>query len=117
VKFAGRAPEGFALLRAFVGGALQPETFDLDEASMVEAVRRDLRDLVGVEAPPVFAHVEKWPRSMAQYTIGHLARIARVKARLQDLSSLALAGNAYDGAGVPDCVRSGETAAEFLFGG
>ncbi|HZB45121.1 MAG TPA: protoporphyrinogen oxidase [Pyrinomonadaceae bacterium] len=117
VKFAGRAPEGFALLRAFVGGALQPETFDLDEASMVAAVRRDLRDLVGVAAPPVFAHVEKWPRSMAQYTIGHIRRVSRINARLPTAPALALAGNAYDGAGVPDCVRSGETAAEFLFSG
>ena len=58
VKFAGRAPEGRALLRAFVGGALQPEMFDLDESRMVEAVRRDLRDLLGVNAPPIFAHVE-----------------------------------------------------------
>src|ERR1051325_10198071 len=63
VKFAGRAPEGKALLRAFVGGALQPEMFDLEESAMVEAVRKDLRDLLGVPAAPLVAHVAGWPPS------------------------------------------------------
>jgi protoporphyrinogen/coproporphyrinogen III oxidase len=114
VKFAGRAPEGYALLRAFVGGALQPEMFDLDEDDMAEAVRRDLRDLLGVSAPPLFEHVEKWPRSMAQYHLGHLERLSRINARLQNFPALALCGNAYTGAGLPDCIRSGESAAAAL---
>jgi oxygen-dependent protoporphyrinogen oxidase len=115
VKFAGRAPQGLALLRAFVGGALQPEMFDLDEAKMTEAVRSDLRDLLGVSAAPIFAHVEKWPRSMAQYHLGHAERLARVRALLRQHKALALCGNAYEGAGLPDCVRSGERAAETLY--
>jgi oxygen-dependent protoporphyrinogen oxidase len=115
VKFAGRAPEGHALLRAFVGGALQPDMFDLDEERMAEAVRRDLRDLLGVSAPPLFAHVEKWPRSMAQYHLGHTERLARIHALLQHKHALTLCGNAYEGAGLPDCVRSGERAAETLY--
>jgi oxygen-dependent protoporphyrinogen oxidase len=114
VKFEGRAPAGHVLLRAFVGGALQPETFALDEDRMVAAVRRDLRDLLGERAAPLFAHVEKWPRSMAQYHVGHLARVARIRERLRDLSTLRLAGNAFDGAGLPDCVRNGEAAADEL---
>jgi oxygen-dependent protoporphyrinogen oxidase len=114
VKFPSRAPYASALLRAFVGGALQPEMFELDEDRMVEAVRRDLRDLLGVEAPPLFAHVEKWPRSMAQYHLGHAARVARIRARLGDLPTLALCGNAFEGAGLPDCVRGGESAADAL---
>jgi oxygen-dependent protoporphyrinogen oxidase len=68
IKFPGRAPDGHVLLRAFVGGALQPEMFDLDAESMTDAVRRDLRDLLGVEASPLFSHVEKWPRSMDSTT-------------------------------------------------
>jgi len=115
VKFPGRAPEGHALLRAFVGGALQPEMFELDEGRMVDAVRRDLRDLLGVEAPPLFAHVERWPRSMAQYHLGHAERVARLRATLGRHATLALCGNAYEGAGLPDCVRGGESAAESLF--
>jgi oxygen-dependent protoporphyrinogen oxidase len=115
VKFAGRAPDGHALLRAFVGGALQPDMFDLDEERMAESVRRDLRDLLGVSAPPLFAHVEKWPRSMAQYHLGHTERLARIGALLQHDHALTLCGNAYEGAGLPDCVRSGERAAETLY--
>lgn len=115
VKFAGRAPGGRALLRAFVGGALQPDMFALDEAAMLEAVRRDLRDLLGVNARPLLAHVEKWPRSMAQYHLGHTQRLSRIRSSLQQHATLALCGNAYEGAGLPDCVRSGESAAETLY--
>ena len=115
VKFAGRAPEGHALLRAFVGGALQPEMFDRADAEIVNGVRRDLRLLLGVEREPLFAHVEKWPRSMAQYHVGHLDRVARLRDRLALLPGLHLAGNAYEGAGIPDCVRAGETAALRLY--
>ena len=114
VKFPSRAPEGHALLRAFVGGALQPDMFELDEERMTAAVRRDLRDLLGVEAPPLFAHVERWPRSMAQYHLGHTARVRRIRDAAGRLPALALCGNAYEGAGLPDCVRGGEAAADAI---
>jgi oxygen-dependent protoporphyrinogen oxidase len=114
VKYAGRAPDGYALLRAFVGGSLQPETFALDEEKMVEGVRKDLRDLLGIEKPPLFVEAAKWPRSMAQYHLGHLERVERINERLKAFPSLRLIGNAYNGAGIPDCVRIGEKAAEEL---
>jgi oxygen-dependent protoporphyrinogen oxidase len=112
VKFKGRAPSGHALLRAFVGGALQPEVFALDEDKIVAGVREDLRELLGIEKPPLFASVQKWPRSMAQYHLGHIERVERIRERLGALPGLKLAGNAYNGAGVPDCIRSGEGAAD-----
>jgi oxygen-dependent protoporphyrinogen oxidase len=112
IKFRGRAPEGHVLLRAFVGGALQPEMFALDEDAMAAAVCDDLRDLLGIEKAPLFCLVEKWPRSMAQYHLGHLERVARINQRLETIPTLKLAGNAYHGAGVPDCIRSGEQAAD-----
>jgi len=115
VKFADRAPSGHVLLRAFVGGALQPDTFALDEDEMVQRVERDLRDLLGTRGSARFAEVCKWPSSMPQYLLGHLDRLERISARLAQIPKLWLAGNAYRGAGIPDCVRSGEhTAAKML---
>lgn len=115
VKFSGRAPEDHALLRAFVGGALQPEMYALDEEQMIAAVREDLRALLGIERAPLFAHVERWPRSMAQYHLGHLARVARIRQQLRRFPTLQLAGNAYGGgAGIPDCIRSGHASANEL---
>ena len=112
VKFAGRAPADHVLLRAFMGGALQPELFELDEDEMISRVRNDLRDLLGVEQRPLFTVVDKWRRSMPQYHVGHLSLLSQIQARVQTFPGLHLAGNAYGGAGVPDCVRSGETAAD-----
>jgi oxygen-dependent protoporphyrinogen oxidase len=112
VKFPGRAPHGHALLRAFVGGALQPQLFNLSRDQLLAAVRADLRDLLGIQRAPLFAEVSKWERSMPQYHVGHLERVKRIAARAASLPSLALAGNAYTGLGIPDCVRSGERAVD-----
>jgi oxygen-dependent protoporphyrinogen oxidase len=81
---------------------------------MVSRVRDDLRHLLGISKAPLFAEVSKWARSMPQYEVGHLGRVERIKKELQNLPGLKLAGNAYNGAGIPDCIRSGETAAEEL---
>ena len=117
IKFAGRAPDNHVLLRAFVGGALQPEMFVLEETEMLNRVKRDLRDLLGVENEPIFTEVAKWEKSMPQYEVGHLGRVKSIENALQQLPGLALAGNSYHGAGIPDCIGSGESAAEQLIGG
>jgi oxygen-dependent protoporphyrinogen oxidase len=114
VKFAGRAPQGQALLRGFVGGALQPEILKLSETELLTAIRADLRDLLGIKREPLFADVTKWDHSMPQYHVGHLDRVARIEERLASLPNLALAGNAYSGLGIPDCIRSGEAAGDSL---
>ena len=114
VKFAGRAPDDHELLRAFVGGAMQPEMFTLDDTEMIKRVQDDLRDLLGIEEPPLFTTLTRWSRSMPQYEIGHLERVRRIEEHLSRLPSLRLAGNAYSGAGIPDCIRSGEIAADAI---
>src|SRR6185369_4664039 len=114
VKFSGRAPEGHVLLRAFAGGALQPEIFALDETEMSRRVEADLRQLLGIREDPRFIEVTKWERSMPQYEVGHLDRVSEIEKLVTELPGLSLAGNAYRGAGIPDCVRSGEAAAEYL---
>jgi protoporphyrinogen/coproporphyrinogen III oxidase len=115
VKFPGRAPEKHVLLRAFVGGALQPEMFALDETEMLARVEADLGELLGINERPLFAEVTKWQNSMPQYEVGHLDRVQAIENELAKLPGLSLAGNAYRGAGIPDCIRSGEAAAEKLF--
>ncbi|HEY2972965.1 MAG TPA: protoporphyrinogen oxidase [Pyrinomonadaceae bacterium] len=114
VKFPGRAPQSHALLRAFVGGVLQPEMFELNEDELISRVCSDLRDLLGIKQAPLFAEVSKWKRSMPQYRLGHLERVKRIRERVASLPGLALAGNAYTGLGIPDCIRSGETAADLI---
>ena len=115
VKFAGRAPDDLVLLRAFVGGALQPHLFGLDEPEMVRLVKADLNHLLGISGEPMFVETAKWSRSMPQYEVGHLQRVAAIENELEQTPTLGLAGNSYRGAGIPDCIRSGEFAARRLF--
>ncbi len=112
LKYSGRAPEDHILLRAFVGGALQPELFADDDPAMIKNVRAELASLLGVVAEPVLSRVWRHRKSMPQYHIGHAARVERIESKLRQFSSIALAGSAYRGVGISDCVRSGEEAAE-----
>lgn len=114
VKFPGRAPDGHVLLRAFAGGALQPEIFALDESELAARVEADLRELLGINEAPLFVKTSKWERSMPQYEVGHLDRVNEIEKLVSELPGLTLAGNSYRGAGIPDCIRSGETAAESM---
>jgi oxygen-dependent protoporphyrinogen oxidase len=112
LKYPGRAPRDHLLLRAFVGGALQPELFDADDKMMEDNVRVELASLLGVTAQPLFSRIWRHPNSMPQYHIGHQARVERIEKSLIRFSNLALAGSAYHGVGISDCVRTGEEAAE-----
>lgn len=114
VKFPTRAPEGTALLRVFVGGATQPELFDRPDDDLVAMVQGELSSLLGVSGPPILAEVSRHPRAMPQYTLGHLDRIDAILQRARKHPRLALAGNAFHGVGIPDCVRSGRNAAETI---
>lgn len=111
IKYAGRAPEGHVLLRAFVGGAMQAELFNLSDPEMEQLVRQELEALLGVQAAPQFSRIIRYPNSMPQYLVGHLGRVSEIEKRAAIHSGLALAGNAYRGVGIADCVRSGEAAA------
>ena len=110
-KFADRAPEGHDVVRAFVGGALRPHALEQGDDALVAGVRAALRGLPGITAEPLFVRVWRHPRAMPQYAVGHLDRVAAMEGRAAALG-LVLAGAAYRGVGVPDCVRSGEAAAD-----
>ena len=81
---------------------------------LLETVRRELIDIVKLDARPMFARLYRWRGAMAQYEPGHISRVARIEACVREIAGLALAGNAYHGIGVPDCVRSGMEAAKAL---
>ena len=106
-KFPGRAPEGHELVRAFVGGALRPDLLARDDAALVEVARGELRAIAGITAAPELVRVHRHRLAMPQYVVGHLERVAAIEARAAALPALSLAGAAYRGVGVPDCVRSG----------
>ena len=75
-------------------------------------VRRELQEIMNFTAEPLFYRVHRWPASMAQYPVGHGGRVSAIEERLEDLPGLYLAGNAYSGIGISDCIRTGKTAAE-----
>jgi oxygen-dependent protoporphyrinogen oxidase len=111
VKYRGRAPGGFALLRVFVGGALNEAVLDGDDETLSRVARAELDELLGIQAPPLFSRVSRYPKAMPQYHVGHLARVEAIQGCLRAHPGLALAGGAYRGVGIADCVHSGEDAA------
>ncbi len=110
-KFAGRVPDGIALIRAFVGGALRPGALAHDDQALVRIAVEELGRWLGIASPPLFARVSRMPRSMPQYDLGHLARVAAIRARERAVPGLALIGNGYDGVGIPDICAQAEAAA------
>jgi oxygen-dependent protoporphyrinogen oxidase len=115
-KFPHRVGDHRVLLRAFIGAGDRDDLLDRSGNDLVAAVREELRDLMGVTETPLFAGVHGWRRAMAQYTVGHLRRQEEINARLARLPGLHLAGNAYLGIGVPDCIRTAQLAAARLSG-
>jgi oxygen-dependent protoporphyrinogen oxidase len=113
-KFPGRAPEDGALLRVFVGGALQPELLQHSDDELRTLVCEELADLIGLAGAPMFCEVVRWPDAMPQYHVGHLQIVAAIDQRASHLPNFALAGHAYRGVGIPFCVRSGEQAARHV---
>jgi oxygen-dependent protoporphyrinogen oxidase len=118
-KFLGRAPQGKAVLRAFLGGMRNEALIAASDETLVATVRRELSEIlgegvVGLGVEPEHAQVSRWSRAMAQYAVGHLERKQRIAERVAALPGLRLAGNAYDGIGIPDCIRLGRQAAREL---
>ena len=110
-KFPHRAPEDRAIVRCFLGGSRDEEILDYTEDQILQIVRNELQQIIGLTAEALFTRVYKWKGAMAQYSVGHLDRLQRIEALRQKLPGLALAGNGFNGIGVPDCVRSGTEAA------
>jgi oxygen-dependent protoporphyrinogen oxidase len=112
-KFPHRAPENRAIIRCFLGGARDEQILEQTDEQILSIVRGELKQMIGLAAEPLFTRVYKWKAAMAQYSVGHLERLERIEVLRKKLPGLALAGNGFNGIGVPDCVRSGTEAANF----
>ncbi len=111
-KYPSRAPEGTTLLRIFVGGARSPDSLTIPESELLDRVIAETRALLGVEGEPLMTDVARFPNAMPQYYLGRLDAIRRLREELAATPTLALAGNALEGVGLPACVKSGNDAAD-----
>jgi protoporphyrinogen/coproporphyrinogen III oxidase len=111
-KFPHRVPPDKIALRCFFGGAGNEAVVDESDEALIASAREELRRIIGLTAEPVYTGVSRWPRSMAQYTVGHAVRLKEIETRAAAIPGLYLAGNAYTGIGIPDCIRTGRQAAQ-----
>ncbi len=111
-KFDGRSPDGHVLLRSFLGRAGREAAAQLDDDEMGKVVRAELREIMGISAEPEFIEIFRWPRGMPQYRVGHVDLVAHIEAAVARVPGVELAGGAYHGIGIGDCLREGAAAAE-----
>jgi oxygen-dependent protoporphyrinogen oxidase len=109
-KWPNRVPDGYVMIRIFVGGAFQQELASLSDEEMMTLVKEELNDIMGITAEPSRVEITRWMKSMPQYTIGHQERLATIRAREEAHSGLYLTGCSYIGVGVPDCLKNGRAA-------
>ena len=105
-KFDHRVPAAKALLRCFLGGA----AIDVPEGELIRDVLAELKELTGLSTAPLFTRMTRWNGAMAQYSLGHKKRVAEIRERADLHPGLHLAGNAYEGIGIPDCIRGAKRA-------
>lgn len=111
-KFPYRAPEGWSIVRCFLGGKGNEHVLDLSDEQVSAGVLSDLRRMMGVSNVPDFQRITRWRRGMAQFTLGHAHRVNQIRSRMAALPGLHLAGNYFGGIGIPDCIQTGKLAAE-----
>jgi protoporphyrinogen/coproporphyrinogen III oxidase len=109
-KFSNRAPDDHMLLRVFFGGSRSPESMELDDEALLEAVRNELRTILGIDTEPLFHRIYRWWNANPQYDLGHLERVSEIEKSLPD--GLYVTGSPYRGVGMPDCVHQAQQTAE-----
>lgn len=115
-KFNCRVPDGHVLLRAFIGGAHNEALAEQDEATLIQSAREELRAMMGIDAAPVIEKVYRWHKANPQYEVGHQARVASIEQRAAQHGGLYLAGSAYHGVGIPDCIADGMRVTQSILG-
>lgn len=114
VKFPGRAPDDQVVLRVFVGGALQPELLELADDKIVTLAKNEIAEILRIEGEPLHSELVRWQEKMPQYHVGHVQLVDSIERRVSAHPGLVLAGNAYRGVGIPQCVKAGNMAARNL---
>jgi oxygen-dependent protoporphyrinogen oxidase len=110
-KWPGRAPEGHALLRGFVGGGRDPHRAERDDDELIETARDALTGILGIQGPPVITRLFRFSRGSPQYEVGHLDRVASIEQRLESVPGLFLTGSGFRAIGIPDCIANGRATA------
>jgi protoporphyrinogen/coproporphyrinogen III oxidase len=113
-KFSDRVPDDKIALRCFFGGIGDQAILNETDDTLVAIAREELSRILGLRAEPVSHMTARWPRSMAQYTVGHGPKIAEIRQRASAIGGIYLAGNAYEGIGISDCIRTGRAAAKAI---
>ncbi len=110
-KWADRAPADYALVRVYLGRFGRRNVLADSDDDLVALALNELKTTLGYTATPRQQWIFRWPRSMPQYTLGHVERLQQIEAKLSEHPNFLLAGAAYRGVGIPDCIQGGEEAA------
>ena len=110
-KWPGRAPDGCALVRAFLGGGRDPQRLDMTDDELVRSARETLEDVLRIDGAPIFARLFRWPRQTPQYDVGHLDRVAAIERRLLSIPGVFVTGSGFRAAGIPDCIADARQVA------
>jgi oxygen-dependent protoporphyrinogen oxidase len=110
-KWPGRAPDGHALLRGFLGGGRDPHRLEASDQELMDTAQRELTDLLGISGSPLFSRLYRWTRQSPQYEVGHLHRVASIERRLAAMPGLFITGSGFKAIGIPDCISDGRATA------
>lgn len=112
-KWGHTAPQGRVLIRCYVGRAGEEGWMDLDDKQIVANVKRELQELLGIDAEPDFVDINRHLNAMPQYGVGHLDRVKQFRETLAEQApGVYVTGSAFGGVGIPDCIQQGKEAAE-----
>jgi oxygen-dependent protoporphyrinogen oxidase len=110
-KWPGRAPEGYALVRGFLGGGRDPHRLESGDDELIELVRSELTELLDISGDPLFTRVFRFTRQSPQYEVGHLQRIAAIDQRIASIPGMFVTGSGFRAIGIPDCIADGREMA------
>lgn len=110
-KYSGRCPRDTVIVRVFMGGMIRPELLDLDDERLLQIARQEIKALLGVTSLPRWQKLVRWNQAMPQYLIGHTEKVQSIRAEISKHPGLYLIGNAYEGVGVPQCIRMAKQTA------